>query len=457
MKYNPSSEGTNKMKAPSNPLLLPETPDDLSKTKTAASRGALSPDELVDIKHLLNRARAPSISSNHSSLSGSRVLVPVTSKAMFEGTLEPTLSASGDTPGEKFVIHVGDGKFEEMSCEQARQFFDAQTDKLMPKPTSQTNASLDQKASGSKGTKKSIESLKTKTTSHKESSPDDRLPLMEIREEWDESNTGPVRSEVVNISKQMERLNAGLNKAKNAGNDESGEQFGKLLAEMLKDDEIGVQSHDIKDEIEDTIARSNEDTITETSQPTRVSEEEYKSIYSRLEELEKLEAEELMSTKKSINTKNSSKKNSSNKGWSKGFLNAKPKKKVKPKQQTSVSPQLKEDASLASDIKMPMKQPTMQDTSVFDTKTPKVSFSKDVNVKEISPRARTDPEPNYFEQPKEFDPFPTVETVPFEENIFRGVVKERVSSKPMPEEDKKQNGEKRLSRFAMQRLQQGLS
>ena len=438
------------MRAPTNPLFLPQTPDELSQAQTV-SRGALPSDQLTDIKHLLDRARTPSITSNQTSLSGSRVLVPVTSKAMFEGTLEPTVYAGAGGAEEKFLVHVGESKFEEMSCEQARMFFDAQAEKLTPKKISS------QVPSGSKVTKKSVEaSLKTESKSSKDfSCDDDILPLMEIREEWDESNAGPVRSEVVNISQQMERLKAGLNKAKSAEKDESGEQFGKLLADVLKDGEIDVQSIDINDAsmgtVEESIANS------EISQPTRVSDEEYKSIYSRLEELEKLEAEEQLNIKKNTEVKSGSKKNTSSNAWSKGFLNVKPKKKIKPKQHQSISSELKEDVTLASDMKVPMKQPTVQETSTLDTKAPKVSFSKDVNVKEISPRASTGPEPNYFKQPKEFDPFPTVETVPFEENVFRGVVKERVSSKPMPDEDKKQNGEKRLSRFAMQRLQQGLS
>jgi hypothetical protein len=137
-------------------------------------------------------------------------------------------------------------------------------------------------------------------------------------------------------------------------------------------------------------------------------------------------------------------------------LNAKPKKKQSTSEQRTTNP-LPDVTQLKKDVKMPMKQPALQ-RALDDSKTSKVSFAKDVNVKEISPRAPAGSEPNYFKEPRELVPFPKVETIPFEENVFRGVVKERVvtDSVSMKETNSNQSGEKKLSRFAMQRLERGL-
>jgi hypothetical protein len=109
------------MSNPPNPLLLPTSADELSNPQT--SRRALTAEQLNDIRHLLDGARTPSMQSAATSFKGRRALVPVTSKAVFEGTLEPIVAADGK---ERFVVHVGDGKFKEMTREDAHhQLFDS--------------------------------------------------------------------------------------------------------------------------------------------------------------------------------------------------------------------------------------------------------------------------------------------------------------------------------------------
>jgi hypothetical protein len=426
----------------SNPLLLPTSADELPKPQT--SRRALTAEQLSDIRHLLDDgAKTPSMSAATASIKGRRVLVPVTSKAVFEGTLEPTLSTDGEQ--EQFIVHVGNGKFEELTREDALQLFDKQgktDDSLSIQSTAMDTSSskLPQKQ-----TIKSA--LKTKNTQAQAAPSDDGLPLMEIREEWDESNKGLIKSEVVNISKQMERLSAGLKQSKEA--DADGKQFGEMLVDLLKGGDGDVQTRDAATDM----PMQSSDESQDEPQSTMVSDEEYKAIYSRLEELERLEEEE---AKKKVTSANKRSSKSSSSGWSKGFLNAKPKKKQSTSEQRTTNP-LPDVTQLKKDVKMPMKQPALQ-RAVNDSKTSKVSFAKDVNVKEISPRAPAGPEPNYFKEPHELDPFPKVETIPFEENVFRGVVKERVvtDSVSMKETNSNQSGEKKLSRFAMQRLERGL-
>ena len=436
-----------------NPLFLTTTAVELSKSQKA--RHPLSSHQLDDIRSFLDGATNPSRTAK---VSGKRVLVPVTTKALFEGTLEPPSSST--TGEEQFVVHVGDGTFREKSRSEARRLFNnEQADKSpigTPASSRITRSTGQERREIQTNELRKVAAIKS-TKSQEAPSDDDGLPLMEIREEWDESNAkGPVRSEIVNISKQMERLNAGLKQAQNRDDER---RFGGLLADLLRSGEADIQTTDVQDAVADSSNESKEAILCkiQTENPPRsakISDEEYKSIYSRLEELEQLE--EASMNKKIVHTNNVAKKNSKNSGWSKGFLNnTKPKESLaKPKKNTRSNPKVQ----LASDVKMPMKQPITKQTEA-DSKSNKVSFSKEVNVKEISPRAAAQTpygEPNYFNAPQdEMNPFPPIETVPFEEHVFKGVVKERVASNSI-QKDKCQGTEKKLSRFALQRLEKGL-
>jgi hypothetical protein len=436
----------------SNPLFLPETSNDLRNAQT--SRNDLTPSELEDIKFFLSGAKSLSMTLSDTRLSGRRVLVPVTSKALFEGNLEPSMSSGPKGAEELIVVHLGDGKYHDMSREEARKLFDT-FDVRKSEDVNTTKQQQKEMSCVTANGKDPINStIETKPATSHDSSLDDDLPLIEIREEWDESNTGLVRSEVVNISKQMERLNAGLKQTKNAeNNDENGKQFGELLVNLLKSGDDDVQISNIPTDT--TKDRRNTSCNTQPEIPTqsKVSDEEYKAIYSRLEELERLEEMEASGKKNTSSKKSRSSKNSQ--GWSKGFLNVKPKTKQSRTDEQKSIPRT-ESTKITNDVKMPMKQPVTKHAGA-DGKTSKVSFSKDVNVKEISPRAATvGREPNYFSEAKEVNPFPPIETVPFDDNVFSGVVRERASSKFKPAKDSNRDGEKKLSRFAMQRLERGL-
>lgn len=437
-----------------NPLFLTTTAGELSKIHKA--RHPLSSNQLDDIRSFLDGTANPPTMTK---VSGKRVLVPVTNKALFEGTLDPPSSPT--TEEEQFVVHIGDGKFREKSRSDARRLFNKQADKSSIGTSASQQSSTTAHSLGQEIREIQTNELKRvadiKSTKSQKSPSDEGLPLIEIREEWDESNAeGPVRSEIVNISKQMERLNAGLKKAENRDDEK---RFGGLLADLLRSGDADIQTADIQDAVADDSNESKEAILYEvqTENPPRsakISDKEYKSIYSRLEELEKLE-EASINEKIIDRTKNSTEKNSNSAGWTKGFLNAKPKKKTTTKEQSTKS---NPNVKLANDVKLPMKQPITKEIEA-DSKSTKVSFSKEVNVKEISPRAAAQTphgEPNYFNVPsEEINPFPPIETVPFEENVFKGVVKERVASSSI-QKDKCQGTEKKLSRFALQRLERGL-
>lgn len=204
---------------------------------------------------------------------------------------------------------------------------------------------------------------------------------------------------------------------------------------------------------------SIDQTQTECSskQPKQsISDADYEALTSRLEELERLEAADAVN--KSSNVKSS--KRLQSKSWGKGFLNAKPKSSSAQKQNTKL------------DTKQVKQVHTKDITEEEATTDRKVSFSKELHVKEISLQAAPGELQNKpqraapiiynnskVQEAKNIDPFPPVATVPFEENVFRGVVQERSTmkyvleqSKPKPDE---QGGKKKLSRFAMQRLERG--
>ena len=297
-----------KMSRSTNPLLLPTVANDLSKLSKA--RRTLTPNEWNDVKFFLDGAKRSSMASTETSVRGRRILVPVTSKALFDGTLEPSMKSNE----EQFALHVGNGKFEEMSREQARKLVDLHCSGST-NVGSESNPSKTTTKSPLKHELNHVEELtKTKNTSNciattnsKRSLPldapsDDGLPLMEIREEWDEYNKDLVRSEVVNISKQMEQLNAGL---KQKGDDRNGKQFGKLLADLLERGDGEIQSGNLHDSLLDVaIDPSNSTSEIQADATSKVSDEEYKAIYSRLEELEKLEEEQVSNTKKHGNDQN---------------------------------------------------------------------------------------------------------------------------------------------------------
>lgn len=410
----------------------------------------LSPSELKEIRSLIGRAKEDGVTSTTSSsssnepLAGRRVMIPVTSRAFFEGVLQPFTTSDGDAATninamkERVVVNVGDGKLVELTRLEASEYFEKQQmDKVI-------EAVEEHKASKQSSLKKpQIPTSKPNNSAvavNTDFVEDHMFPFMEIREECD-SDGNILRSEIINVSNQMKRLDDTLKQA--SGKSEGdGKQLGDILAQTLKDGESDIVSN-VNDAMDEEYSTTEASAET-TAQPTMtVSDAEYASLCSRLEELERLEEEDAKS--KISNTKNS--KRLQSKGWSKGFLN--PKKK-NPKEKT---------------VAMPMQAATRLESNtstINDNSTKKeVSFSAQNEVKEI-PRIgqskvppRASPivlDPTKLEVPTtEMDPFPLVSTVPFEENVFRGVVQERGSSAPT--QDSGPVEKKKLSRFAMQRLQ----
>ncbi|KAL7538475.1 hypothetical protein ACHAXR_008569 [Thalassiosira sp. AJA248-18] len=310
------------------------------------------------------------------------------------------------------------------------------------------------------------------------------LPLLEIRETCDVSGN-IISSEVVNMSNTMKRLGDGIN---DVDGEDDGKQLGELIAQTLKEGEGDIIAKDLHSSYE-----NDEDDKQEVPKQNKlkepISDSEYEAICSRLEDLERLEEEDAKSKRR--NAKSSKRLQSS--GWSKGFLNN-TKKKSSPRGKASAN---KQDATLtakADEIPADSSNATAvtqksdsarvsfsgnataipkPDSTISSGKMSRVSFSSDDKIKEI-PRIgslKVPPRPTSLSRPvtfntaklevPEIDPFSPVSTVPFEENVFRGVVKERNNNSTVGREVKETasksensaSGKKKLSRFAQQRLQ----
>ncbi|KAL3805086.1 hypothetical protein HJC23_003314 [Cyclotella cryptica] len=471
----------------SNPL-FPSTTDELLKShKTRPNH--LSSDELTTIRSLVGAAvgaentRLQSSTKNNAAnanqtISGRRVLVPITSKGLFEGILDPP----SDLGREQLIIHVGEGKFEQMSREDAGVFFDTNLKEMRSSSTKKNGKSAvtpraltpseKQHATYGKSNKlmvgradqnETTTNMKSKCDNNKDDG-ESQLPFIEIREECDSSGK-IVNAEVINISNQIERFDK-LKQAKE-GHGQGEKGFGELLADALKDGEHDIRTLNLDDDSlevsKDTTATSETRRELQLHQSKQViSDTDYKNLCSRLEELERLEDTDAAT--RAGNTKSS--KRSQSKGWSKGFLNAKPKSLSTDQKINRVTTNSKPINTQEAIVKMPMKQaarvPTINNTDDESKTDRKVSFSPEVDVKEVPPRASSvRHNQSNLGEVQDVDPFPPIATVPFEENIFKGVVKERTATNPMLGNEKNNTTldndglgtQKKLSRFAMQRLQ----
>ncbi|KAK1741848.1 hypothetical protein QTG54_007421 [Skeletonema marinoi] len=435
----------------------------------------LSLDELRKIKSLIDVAKVSGASKQATScqpLTGRRVMVPITSKAFFEGVLQPPIKDSGSSSSvtaaeEQIVINIGGGQLKEMTRVQACAYLDKQLNVLDKSNTSKTKKTKAKSTALKKGflnntkskaSDKKPASSQNKATISKEilSSEEAMFPLMEIREECD-IRGNIVNAEVINMSNTMKRIDDRLKNEGDIAEAGEGAEIGKLLADTLKESEADITTGLDKIKLKEEQADNN----VEPTQETPVSNEDYEAILQRLEELELLEEEDAKSKK--VN-KTSSKRLQSG-GWSKGFLNANNKSTKKAQKEKHV----KVDANVKT---IPSTRSTMTSAETQVKNNTRVSFSSKNEVKEI-PRIGLNKVPQRpipattsaataadatLDSSSDLDPFTPRSTVPFEDNVFRGVVKERTSPIVKANDDQTAQGageRKKLSRFAQQRLQRG--
>lgn len=213
-------------------------------------------------------------------LTGRRVMIPFTSKAFFEGSLQPTIEVSSGK--EQVMIKMT----EEKSVEANR---------------SDTLDLLEKRIQAVQETVRELTKKKANAAAASPKAPavaDDQpsgLPFFEIREEFDEHGK-EISSEAINVAKELEFLQRS----------EEGKMDSAIRATPVKQPVVV--------EVEATATKP------------KVSDEEYNDIASRLEELSMLE-EEAEAMKKLNQT---SSKRLQGSGWAKGFLNKKKPAKKKP-------------------------------------------------------------------------------------------------------------------------------
>lgn len=209
-------------------------------------------------------------------LTGKSVMVPMTTRAFFKGTLRPTMDAATQQE-EQVLVRMGEENLVEMDRYEARDFFNKRSELLREQKTVPISSPPAAKPDSTTPT--------TQPTG---------LPFFEIREEYDDQGR-EVRGEAINVMKELEYLQK----------KESGEGVGKSTRSMYNESALPVQE-------------SQED----IERPKMVSDQEYSRLSSRLDELARMEEEADVKRK----SNQISAKKLQSKGWTKGFLTGNKKK-----------------------------------------------------------------------------------------------------------------------------------
>ena len=266
------------------------------------------------------------------SLSGRKVMVPLTRQAFMEGHLQPQPTDGGviaatesqSISEEKVLANLGGGQLAEMSRADAAAFIQRRIDAV----TSQSSAPKMSAAKSSASTgkknkqpKKSALKVSSKQSAKSQAQPQPHtiLPFFEIREEYDSSGQ-EVKAEAVNVANEMKALKDAL-RSQNTGAGGDGEDA-KQIRELIGtidigggDDggDVGQQQASGDDGAEDEAMYDEE---PEQQEP--VSDEQYDSLSARLDELAKMEEE----AEKNKNEGQSSRHRLQGKAWGKGFLSS---------------------------------------------------------------------------------------------------------------------------------------
>ncbi len=345
-------------------------------------------------------------------LSNRKVMIPVTSKAFFEGKLTPSLRIGADAvEEEQVVVKLGQGYLADMTKDEASRYIERKMKALRPLVVKDTKASVSETRKVKQGTKLKMKKgflQSQKPPPAKKSAANSRqppkkklisapLPFIEIREEFDmEGNE--IKSEAVNMSKQLHDVRREIQSQK-GGSGEKNEIVDTLLESV-------PQSVNVE---EDEQATGTAEIDTPFSNDPQNDVRPYQEISARLDELILLEEEEMK--KKSINAKSS--KRIQGKGWKKGFLSKD--RQVSKKQN---KPSAKKPIAVESSISNPAPSQVIDDP----TRTKKVQFLPSNEVKEI-PRIGT----RSIESVK-----PPSQSTPPVHDMFHNTIQNRSTSQSRP-------------------------
>ena len=318
-------------------------------------------------------------------------MVPMTTKAFFGGTLQPTVDVKGR---ELILLKVSGEDFVEMDCQEVS---DALQKRIDP------SVSEDEKKEKKKAATKSVVVPKATTVTAKAG-----LPFFEIREEYDEKGR-EIRAEAINVEEQLKYLESKEGKRLDSNKP-------SLLVHGVGED------HQLEEEGD--VVGSHQ----------QVSESDYAAIVSRLDELAILEEEG--EANRIINQRSAKKLQGS--GWAKGFLTAKkPSKKKANKTAKIVRPTSRQQGEAGS-------SPNVGNPR-------KVGFNEKGNeIREI-PRVGTQAASS-GRKPRTTETS-LRGSRPFEPEVFSGVIRERVGERPQGDETQSRT-KQRTSRFAAARKDQ---
>lgn len=404
----------------------------------------LTSSQLRDVQDCLRRP-----------LTGRKVLLPLGPQAFCTGSLQPQLlgginhndNQDDDTQDEQVTLMIN-GTRTLVSRRAAMDHIQDELDARRPKPP--------KAVSKQPPTKRNKPQLSPSTTAAAPIG-----PMFEIREELNEEGR-EINSEAINVTQQVQEWEKQVRQAKQVNEDDDDNDMGESKEQYSN---MEITDDDDDDNLE-TIAED----ATHSKSP--ITETEYESIVSRLDELAKLEEEaeaneSKTSTPKLQALRNPSKSNKPKKnGWAKGFLNNSPSKKKTAKKAAvkkeslppvqndpgeQVSPAIPQPAAPTI---MPAETIPPADTSSDDNplhSTKRVGFSTDTPQVQEIPRVGTR---SVRDIPK---PPPRQQDA-----LFAGSVHERPKKPRANRQNKAATSsatappqEKRLSRFAQQR--QGLS
>ena len=409
---------------------------------------------------------------------GRKVMVPITRQAFMEGHLQPPTDDSVSSVGEEIVLaNLGSGHLAEMSRDDAADFIQRRIDAAVA-PKMSTSASK------KKQPKKSalISSAKTTAKSQPPAQSHTILPFFEIREEYDASGH-EVKAEAVNVANDMKALKDALRSQKTGANGDG--DYTKQIRELIETIDIGVDDDTCMGQ-ESSGDFDAEDEAIDDVEPERqepVSDEQYNSLSTRLDELARMEEDDeknksegkssrqrlqgkawgkgFLSSKggrggatagksQEGKTGKKKKKDAAAGGWNSGFLNAEPKKKKASAGGTTVTTNTADE-------------PERQRKVAFGTdevkEIPRIGNTSIKAAQQMQKAGRLQQQ-----QPVAMPQEEQQESEPISREVFSGVVTERsaigtststsVMSPEQPEQQQQPPPKKKLSRFAQQRLEQ---
>ena len=347
-------------------------------------------------------------------LTNHKVMIPITTKAFFEGKLQPSIRQNNidrTKDEEQVIVNIGNGYLADMTINEATSFIDRRLKalRLLVVKDKESNTKVDKSKSNKKLTmkkgflnqKKPKSAMKkstigatnqSKSTSASASASTSTstsvsvgtrnmssfsLPYMEIREEYDDQGN-EIKSEAMNMSKVLNHVKNEI-KSKHGNEETNNEMLNALLAANIdEDDQMNGDDNDNDDD--DDHNDVDDDDVNKIEEVPK--ERPYQEITDRFDELMRLEEEAEM--KKKGNIKSSKKLQGL--GWAKGFLSS---KKTSSRTKTSANSMANiTTASASTQAKRADASSDYASASEASSRARKVQFHPSNEVKEI-PRIGT--------------------------------------------------------------------